>query len=101
MTNTLTNAVAVSDGKVTTSSLKIAEVFGKRHDDVMRTIESLQVPDDFKKRNFAELETPYQNGLGKEVKRKAYQITRDGFTLLVMGFTGAKAMEFKIAYLEA
>ncbi|PWM74220.1 MAG: hypothetical protein DBX90_13760, partial [Lentisphaerae bacterium] len=96
----LSNAVAVSDGKVTTTSLKIAEVFGKRHDDVMRAVELLQVPDSFKKRNFAELEIPYKNGLGKTVMRKAYSITRDGFTLLVMGFTGAAAMQFKIAYLE-
>lgn len=96
----LSNAVAVSDGKVTTTSLKIAEVFGKRHDDVMRAVELLQVPDSFKKRNFAELEIPYKNGLGKTVMRKAYSITRDGFTLLVMGFTGAAAMRFKIAYLE-
>ena len=101
MNNTdLSHAVVVSDGKVTTTSLKIAEVFGKRHDDVMRAVELLQVPDSFKKRNFAELEIPYKNGLGKTVMRKAYSITRDGFTLLVMGFTGKAAMQFKIAYLE-
>lgn len=96
----LTNAVAVSDGKVTTTSLKIAEIFEKDHDKVIRAIESLQVPDNFKFSNFGVLEIPYKNGLGKTVLRKAYAITRDGFTILVMGFTGAKAMQFKIAYLE-
>lgn len=101
MTSTkLTNAVVVSDGKVTTTSLKIAEVFEKDHDKVIRAIESLQIPDDFKFSNFGVLEIPYKNGLGKTVMRKAYAITRDGFVLLVMGFTGAKAMQFKIAYLE-
>lgn len=94
------NAVAVSNGKVTTTSLKIAEIFEKDHDKVVRTIESLQVPDNFKFSNFGVLEIPYKNGLGKMVMRKAYSITRDGFTLLVMGFTGAAAMRFKIAYLE-
>ena len=100
MISNISNAVAVSDGKVTTTSLKIAEIFEKDHDKVIRTIESLQVPDNFKFSNFGVLEIPYKNGLGKTVMRKAYSITRDGFTILVMGFTGAKAMQFKIAYLE-
>lgn len=101
MNNTdLSHAVVVSDGKVTTTSLKIAEVFGKKHCDVLRAVESLQVPDGFGKRNFASTEYEWKNNLGKIVKSKMYNITRDGFTLLVMGFTGAAAMRFKIAYLE-
>ena len=98
--STLSNAVAVSDGKVTTTSLKIAEVFGKLHKDVLKVIESLQVPDNFRERNFAPSEYTAQNGIGKTIKYPMYNITRDGFTLLVMGFTGAAAMQFKIAYLE-
>lgn len=97
----LTNAVVVSDGKVTTTSLKIAEVFGKLHKDVLKAIESLQVPDGFRERNFSLSEYSSQNGLGKTINYKMYLITRDGFTLLAMGFTGAKAMQFKIAYIEA
>ena len=96
----ISNAVTVSNGQVTTSSLKIAEVFGKKHCDVLRAIESLQVPDDFRKRTFAFSEYSAQNGIGKIVKYTMVVITRDGFTILVMGFTGAKAMQFKIAYLE-
>ena len=97
----LTNAVVVSDGKVTTTSLKIAEVFGKLHKDVLKAIESLQVPDGFRERNFSLSEYSSQNGLGKTINYKMYLITRDGFTLLAMGFTGFKAMQFKIAYIEA
>lgn len=96
----LSNAVAVSDGKVTTTSLKIAEVFGKLHKDVLKVIESLQVPDNWHKRNFAPMQIDRKIGNGATRKDKAYSITRDGFTLLVMGFTGAAAMRFKIAYLE-
>lgn len=96
----LSNAVAVSDGKVTTTSLKIAEVFGKLHKNVIRDIELLQVPDNWHKLNFEPMQIDRQIGNGATRKDKAYSITRDGFTLLVMGFTGAAAMRFKIAYLE-
>ena len=100
MSAVLTNAVTVSNGQVTTTSLKIAEVFGKRHDNVIRDIELLQVPDSFGKLNFEATEYEWKNNLGKVVKSKMYNITRDGFVILVMGFTGAAAMQFKIAYLE-
>ena len=96
----LSNAVAVSDGKVTTTSLKIAEVFGKEHFHVIRDIEKLQVPVEWHKSNFGVMQITRQIGNGATRKDKAYSITRDGFTLLVMGFTGAAAMRFKIAYLE-
>ena len=97
MINQLTNAVAVSNGKVTTTSLKIAEVFCKPHKDVLKAIRSLETPEDFNRRNFSPVE--YSDAKGE--KRPAYCITKDGFTLLAMGFTGAKAMQFKIAYIEA
>lgn len=96
----LSNAVAVSDGKVTTTSLKIAEVFGKEHFHVIRDIEKLQVPAEWHKSNFGVMQITRQIGNGATRKDKAYSITRDGFTLLVMGFTGKAAMRFKIAYLE-
>lgn len=96
----LSNAVAVSNGKVTTTSLKIAEVFGKEHFHVIRDIEKLQVPVEWHKSNFGVMQITRQIGNGATRKDKAYSITRDGFTLLVMGFTGKAAMQFKIAYLE-
>lgn len=100
MISNISNAVTVSNGQVTTTSLKISEVFSKKHCDVLRAVESLQIPDTFRKRNFASAEYTAQNGIGKTIKYPMYHITRDGFTILVMGFTGAKAMQFKIAYLE-
>ena len=101
MSNQLTNAISVSNGKVTTTSRKIAEIFGKEHFHVLRDIEALEIPDDFRKSNFGVSEYQAKNGLGKTINYKMYLITRDGFTLLAMGFTGAKAMQFKIAYIEA
>lgn len=97
----MADAVKVENGQPVTTSLKIAEVFGKRHSDVIRAIESLQVPDGWHKRNFAPMLIDVQIGNGAARHDKAYRITRDGFTLLAMGFTGTKAMQFKLAYIEA
>lgn len=93
--------VTLMDGKAVTTSLKIAEVFEKEHKSVLRTIENLEIPEDFRKRNFAPSGYQAQNGLGKTVNYKMYLLTRDGFTLLAMGFTGKRAMQFKLAYIAA
>ena len=90
----LSNAVAVSNGKVTTTSLKIAEVFGKLHKNVIRDIESLQVPDNWRKLNFEPSSATQKMPNGGTKNIPMYSITRDGFTLLVMGFTGKAAMQF-------
>ena len=101
MINQLTNAVAVSNGKVTTTSRKIAEVFCKPHKDVLKAIRSLEIPEEWRVRNFAQSQIERKTPTGGTVFDKIYCITKDGFTLLAMGFTGAKAMQFKIAYIEA
>lgn len=97
----LKGLVTLNGTKPVTTSLRIAEVFGKKHCDVLRAIESLEIPEDFRKRNFASSGYQAQNGLGKTVNYKMYLITRDGFTLLAMGFTGKRAMQFKLAYINA
>lgn len=94
-------AVQIIDGKAVTTSRKIAEVFEKQHKDVLRAIRELEMPEDFGQRNFAPSEYEATNNLGKTVKYPEYLITKDGFSLLVMGFTGKKAMEFKIAFINA
>jgi Rha family phage regulatory protein len=80
-----------------TSSLKVAEAFGKRHGDVIRKVESLECSEDFSQRNFASAE--YLDEQGKA--RKSYEITKDGFMFLVMGFTGKAAAQIKEAYINA
>lgn len=89
--------VKMINGKAVTTSRKVAEVFEKKHCDVLRSIRELETPENFNERNFALVEYVDQKG----EKRPEYLITRDGFTLLAMGFTGKKAMQFKIAYIEA
>lgn len=102
--NELLPMITERDGIPVTTSRAVAEQFGKQHKDVMRAIEntiaSLQETDEgkaFNQRNFAPVE--YMNAKGE--KRPAYILTRDGFTLLAMGFTGAKAVQFKVAYISA
>ncbi len=89
--------VQIINNQAKTTSNIIAETFGKRHDNVIRAIESLEIPENFGALNFEVVE--YTDAKGE--LRKAYEITRDGFTLLAMGFTGKKAMEFKIKYINA
>ena len=85
------------DKQLTTTTLKIAETFGKRHDNVMQKLESLDLPKSFTALNFKG--GSYLDKQNQE--RPMYNVTRDGFTFLVMGFTGKKAVNFKIAYIEA
>lgn len=85
----------------TVSSLQVAEIFGKRHDHVLRDIEQIltQVPEIFIKPNFGVVEYPVRRGFGTEMV-KAYLLSKDGFTILTMGYTGEKAMKFKVAYIN-
>ena len=89
------------DGHAFTTSLVVADHFGKRHRDVLRAIENLGCSPEFAERNFA-LSTYTVTG-GKDSRREEpmYTITRDGFALLAMGFTGQEAMRWKEAYIHA
>lgn len=89
--------VIMHDEKVVTTSLKVAEIFEKRHDHIIRDISSLSkdVP------NFGEMFVQKYEPDSYGRKRKMYYLNRDGFTLLAMGFTGSKAMEFKLKYIDA
>ncbi len=89
--------VKVESGKVVTSSLVIAEVFEKRHDHILRDIKSLDCSKEFRLLNFGE--SYYTNSQNREMP--CYAITKDGFSFLVMGFTGKKAAEFKEKYIKA
>lgn len=78
------------------TSIDVAETFGKEHKNVLRDIRELACSEEFNRLNF-EL-TSYKDGMNR--MRDMYYITRDGFTLLVMGYTGEKAMKFKEAYIK-
>ena len=78
------------------TSLDVSETFEKRHADVLRDIERMECSEEFTERNFAL--SSYNDSSGKS--NKMYFITRDGFTMLAMGYTGDKAMKFKEAYIR-
>lgn len=82
--------------RATVTSLDVAETFGKAHDKVMRDIRELGCSDEFNAANFGGIF--YTDSMNR--KQKAYAMTRDGFTLLVMGYTGDLAMRFKEAYIK-
>lgn len=85
------------NGQITTTSLQIAEHFGKRHDTVLRAIRNLGCSDEFRLRNFAA--SSYLNEQGKQ--HPMFHITKDGFVFLAMGFTGKEADQWKEAYIGA
>lgn len=87
------------DNKPTTTSKILADRFHKVHRDVVRAINNLDIPEDFRVRNFAQSKFKADNINGLEYD--CYEMTRDGFTLLAMGFTGKKAMEWKVKFIEA
>jgi len=90
--------VQISDGQAITISTEVARVFEKRHDHVLDAIKNLlpQLPE-INHPNFRAVEYTDQKG----ERRPAYHLTRDGFTLLAMGFTGKRALAFKLAYIDA
>ena len=78
------------------SSLDIAETFDKEHRRVLQDIRELQCSDEFRQPNFVQSE--YVNSQNR--KQPMFLVTRDGFTILAMGYTGEKAMKFKEAYIN-
>lgn len=88
----------ISKAEVTVvNSLDIAETFGKEHKNILRDIEELNCSEEFRKLNFELSKYSVENN-----KRTypMYYMTRDGFTILVMGYTGEKAMRFKETYIK-
>lgn len=93
----MNNLVFNQNGAALTNSLLVAEKFGKRHADVIRSIDNMIVADAKLRSLF--ISATYDDEQGKP--RVMYIMNRDGFTLLAMGFTGKKALEFKLQYIEA
>lgn len=89
--------ITVINGLAVTSSLAVADYFIKRHDNVIQKIKNLECSSQFAALNFKASE--YTDASGR--KLPCYQITRDGFAFLAMGFTGKRAAYFKEAYITA
>ena len=100
---TSTPGLDITDGQITTMSTQVAAHFNKRHDNVIRAIRNIgkEADADFYRLNFEEVIKEFSNGKGGIQQAPAYRITRDGFSLLAMGFTGKKALRWKLAYISA
>lgn len=94
--NSVSVEFSVVGEEVFADTLKIAEVFEKRHDNIIQTIDKLP-NDDFKSSNF-KFDTYFDK---KGEQRRMFSLTRDGFSLLVMGFTGERAYQWKIEFIKA
>lgn len=96
------NAFKVIKGRPVTTSRIVAECFGKQHQHVMRDIRALiaQKPELEQSSNFGLLQETVQVGNGGTKKVTIYWMDRKGFSILAMGFTGAKALDFKCAFYD-
>lgn len=91
--------VYLKNDEAVCDSLQVAEKFGKRHDKIIRSIE--QIRENSSPQNWGQSfkEASYKDNSGKSNKK--YIMNRDGFSVLAMGFTGKKAMEWKWKYINA
>ncbi|HEV7658837.1 MAG TPA: Rha family transcriptional regulator [Allosphingosinicella sp.] len=89
--------VSIRDGEVRASSQDVAAAFDKAHKDVLRAIDRLiALAPEISGRNFAP-----RDFISRGRSYRGYEMDRDGFSLLAMGFTGARALEWKLKFLEA
>ena len=85
---------------ITTSRI-VAETFEKNHSHVLRDIRELHCSDEFRATNFGLMVEMKELPQGGATRSEYYEITKDGFTFLVMGYTGEKAAKFKEMFIEA
>lgn len=85
------------DGNLVVSSREVARNFEKQNQHVMQSIRELETS--VKNSTNLFIESIYSDSYGRE--QREYLLTRDGFSLLVMGFTGKKALDWKLKYIEA
>lgn len=89
--------VKIENDRMITTSKIVAETFGKEHKHVLRDIDNIKK--DVSNFGLMFFETEAPDSYGRQ--QRIYEITRDGFSLLAMGFTGSEAMQWKLKYLEA
>ena len=101
ITLTANDLITVHHNQLRTTSLKVAEAFGKRHTHVLDKVQALDCSNKFSSANFSAHDQEIAIGKGATRKSKVYEMTKDGFMFLVMGFTGKKAAQVKEAYINA
>ena len=86
-----------NEEKIVTNSRVVAEIFEKEHKNILRDIELLQK--DVPNFELMFIKSSYEDSYKR--KQPQYMLNRDGYSLLVMGFTGAKALKFKLEFINA
>jgi len=94
-------AIQIINGHATTTSLRIADHFGKRHANVLRAISTLECSNEFRKLNFELTSQSVRMPNGGVRNDTVCTMTRDGFVFLAMGFTGKEVAQWKEAYIKA
>ena len=100
--NEETQLVVMTNGQATTTSREVAKVFGKEHRNVLRDIDELSDQVGVLKNEQTPIftEETYIHEQNHQEYRQI-RMNKDGFTLLAMGFTGSKATQFKLRYIQA
>lgn len=93
-------AFKIIEGRPVTSSRIVAEYFGKRHNDVLRGIRDLIEKNTDLSKSFIAREEQVETGNGASRSNPVFLMDQKGFCILAMGFTGAKALEFKCAFYD-
>lgn len=100
--NDLSEFVVLANTTLTTDSRRVAKHFKKRHDNVLQSYDRLKCSHEFRLLNFQEtVETRVNPGGGAPISSRVIRMTKDGFVMLVMGFTGEEAMRVKESYIRA
>ena len=84
------------DGVVMTTTTEVAEIFGRQHKTIIRAVNNIECSEEFSRHNF--VPSDYLDDRGKV--QKCYNLTKDGFVFLAMGFNGKKAAQFKELYIN-
>uniref|UniRef100_A0A3B0MMW8 Uncharacterized protein n=1 Tax=Arsenophonus endosymbiont of Trialeurodes vaporariorum TaxID=235567 RepID=A0A3B0MMW8_9GAMM len=92
--STITPKVTINNNKAVTTSKDVADYFGKEHQKVVLKISNLDCSEQFLTRNFWRFKFEHKGNT-----YDAYEMTKNGFIFLVMGFTGKKAAQFEEAYI--
>ncbi len=95
--NALADFIYASGDELKTDSLKVAKAFNKKHKNVVRSIKNLKCSEKFNELNFEPVKYKDQKGEW----RTKYEMTKNGFVMLVMGFTTKSAFAIKEAYISA
>jgi len=101
LSSDLSEFVTLTSSTLTTDSRRVAKHFNKRHDNVLRAFDGLGCSAEYRRLNFEETMVEVPGPKGATRLERIVRMTKDGFMILVMGFTGAEAMRIKEAYIAA